>query len=99
MYTTLYECAYTNASQTDAGPFQYNVRYNELLYYKLLITRLADDMYKNPNIEDTTLQENIVKNLDREKQNLKRELVISQNALQIMDRSITSIRSTLPLHI
>jgi hypothetical protein len=56
-------------------------------------------MYNNPNIKDTNLQQYTTKELSIEKQNLKRELIISKNAMQIMDKSITSIRSTLPLHI
>lgn len=107
-YENMVACAYTNASSQDAIWFQYNLWYNELMYYKLLLTWLANDKLKDPNVApfvvDAAKQTQNLENKNRmqitdEIMNLQRELVLSQNAIQIMEKSIANIRSTFPIHI
>ena len=50
-----FECAYTNSTSQEAWWFQHNLWYNELLYYKLLLSRLANDKLKDPNIKPLNL--------------------------------------------
>jgi hypothetical protein len=96
-------CAYTNSSSEEAGKFQYNLWYNELLYYKILISWLTNEKLQDPDVKPLTLasdSRNMVSvNLADEIQNLKREEIISDNAVQIMQTTINNIRATFPLHI
>lgn len=98
-YDNLFVCAYTNKSKNDAGKFQYNLRYNELLYYKLLLAWLSNDKLLDERITPLTISSssNTTKKND-EIQNLKREEMVSDKAIEIMQKSIDNIRATLPIH-
>jgi hypothetical protein len=98
-YDKLFECSYTNSTTKDAWQYQYNLWYNELLYYKLLISWLTNNKLLNPNIKPVNLTQNVTVSLSDEIQNLKREEILSDNALQIMQKTINNIRATLPLHV
>lgn len=98
-YTNLFECAYTNNTSQDPWQYQYNLWYNELLYYKLLISWLTNNKLLNPNIKPLNLTQNVTVSLSDEIQNLKREEILSENAIQIMQKTINNIRATLPLHV
>jgi hypothetical protein len=45
------------------------------------------------------LTKDVVVDLSNEIQNLKREAILSENAIQIMQKTINNIRATFPLHI
>ena len=98
-YDNLFECAYTNSTSKEAWGYHYNMRYNELLYYKLLISWLTNDKLKDPNIKPLNLTKDIYVDLSDEIQNLKREEILSENAIQIMQKTINNIRATFPLHV
>lgn len=107
-YENMVGCAYTNSTSQDAIWFQYNLWYNELMYYKLLLTWLANDKLKDPRVAPFIVDAaKKVQNLENknaieitdEIMNLNRELVLSENAIQIMEKSIANIRSTFPIHI
>ncbi len=103
----LFLCSYTSHhpnANVQAGN-QYNVWYNEVFYYKLLITRIsqklsADESVIKPlnltrqQISSSTSIEN-----SAEIENLAREVVISQQALVTMQKTLDNFRATFPLHI
>lgn len=101
IYDMLFECAYSNATKQDATKYQYNLRYNELLYYKVLLWWLINEKLQDPNISQITVVngQSIKEDISTETQNLKREQIISEQAVQIMQKSINNIRATFPLHI
>lgn len=94
-----FECAYTNSTSKEAWWYQHNLWYNELLYYKLLISWLANDKLLDPKIKPLNLTKDVVVDLSDERQNLKREEILSENAVEIMQKTINNIRATFPLHI
>ena len=97
-FNNLITCAYTNTSQVEWWAMQYNIRYNELLYYKVLISWLETKL-NDPNLAPLNLTKSIKVDLSDEIWRLQKELIVSQNAIQIMQRYIDNIRVTLPLHI
>lgn len=98
-YNHLFECAYTNSSSEATLWYQHNIRYNELLYYKMLISWLTEIKLKDTDIKPLNLTKDVVLDLSDEIQNLKREAILSDNAVQIMQKTINNIRATFPLHI
>lgn len=98
-YDNYFECAYTNSTSKDAWWYQHNLWYNELLYYKILISWLANDKLLDPKIKPLNLTKDVVVDLSDEIQNLKREEILSENAVEIMQKTINNIRATFPLHI
>lgn len=99
IYKSYFECAYTNQTSQEAWWYQHNLWYNELLYYKLLISRLTENKLKDSKIKPLNLTKDITIDLSDERQNLKREAILSENAVQIMQKTINNIRATFPLHI
>ena len=104
----LFRCGYAsdhpNANMQAAN--QYNLWYNEVFYYKLLLTRTADKLTNN---QDTLKPLNLTKTQlsssawtienSEEIQNLEREIIISQQAVVTMQKTLDNFRATFPLHI
>lgn len=100
----MFICWYSSKNTAPNNNLQYNLRYNELLYYKLFITWISEQLSNDPEKFkpirlNQTNTNNETDNTTIELQYLQREVMLSENAIVTMSKTIDNFRATLPLHI
>lgn len=104
-YANMFLCGYStnNTDDRQKRATQYNLQFNELLYYKILIARLSDVLSKNNiaplDLTKTQLTADQATSSSPEVQSLARELAISQQAVTTMQKTLDGFHATFPLHI
>ncbi len=104
-YTNIFLCWYSASYKDNSKKrwFQYNLQFNELLYYRILIAKLSEVLEKENiaplDLTKTQLTANKQATINPEVQNLSRELLISQKAVTTMQKTLDGFHATFPLHI
>lgn len=91
-------CAYTNVNNAYSREAFHNTLYNELLFYKLLIT-VASDRFKYPEFNKFRVYSDTSEEARQEIIRLTQEASLSQDAIIYMEKTLQNMQATFPVHI
>lgn len=91
-------CAYTNTNSTYSREAFHNTVYNELLFYKLLIS-IASDRFKYPEFNKFRVYSDTSEEARQEIIRLSQEASLSQDAIIYMEKTLQNMQATFPVHI
>ncbi len=106
-FANLFLCSYTSKTLQNKKALQTNLRYNDLMYYRLLSKRLiikyeSDSIWLwTINLVDTNngISKEVSYLHKKNIENLEKEIEKSKLALTIMQKAVSNFQATFPLHI
>lgn len=106
-FPNLFLCSYTGKPLENKQAIQTNLRYNDLMYYRLLskwlIIKYETDtswLWKINLVDTNNWVSKDMSNLHKEKiVAIEKELEKSKNAVTIMQKSVVNFQATFPMHV